>query len=142
MSQSVTPEGDRAVVVRFVLNGLVATAMHYAVLVTLIETGAVQSAGVANAAASIVGITASYIGSRKFVFASRAPVASTLPSFLLIYVAVAMLHFVVLWLWTDRAGFNYSVGFVLATALSTCLTFIGNRYLVFNGGGQPRSRRS
>lgn len=117
--------------VRFALNGLAATAIHFAVLVVLIEIARVPSAGLANGMAAVVGIAASYLGNRALVFRSEAPHAQTLPKFLAVYAGAAMLHATVLWVWTDRAGLPYPAGFVLATGLSVALTYFANKLIVF-----------
>ena len=41
------------------------------------------------------------------------------------------MHGGVLWLWSDIGGFDYRIGFILATSLQFVLSFFGNRYLVF-----------
>lgn len=124
--------------VRFVINGVVATAVHYTTLVVLMEFVELASAGLANALAAIVGITASYIGNYKQVFRSNAAHSATLPRFLGVYAAVAGLHGVALAIWTDLFGFRYHLGFVIATGLSVALTFMANRWLVFPpGSGKP-----
>jgi putative flippase GtrA len=81
---------------RFLVNGLAATGVHYGVLSLLIEVARMKSAGLANGAAALFGIAASYLGSRYFVFGSGETVARTLPRFLLVYGAVACLHTAVL----------------------------------------------
>lgn len=116
---------------RFVANGLFATAVHYLVLRSLVEFGGVASVGVANGLAAIVGIAASYLGNRTFVFRSADGVAGTLPKFLVVYAAVALTHFGFLTLWSDIWRLDYTVGFLIATAASTVLSFLANRYFVF-----------
>jgi putative flippase GtrA len=118
--------------VRFVLNGLVATAVHYAVLVTLIEFVRVESAGLANGIAAVFGISASYLGNRILVFQSRASHSRTLPRFLLVYCLVTLLHAGVLAIWTDYEKLPYTLGFLLATAMSLLLTYFSNRNFVFS----------
>lgn len=118
---------------RYVVNGLFATAVHYAVLNFNIHVLGFASAGLANGVASIFGITASFIGNRYFVFrggrtASCAPQAVR---FVVLYVAIALLHTGVMWLWADYLGFDYRVGFLIATGLQFLLSFIGNKLLVF-----------
>lgn len=116
---------------RFVLNGLAATAVHYAVLTTLIEVVHIRSAGIANGIAALFGISASYLGNKLLVFRSDARHARTLPRFLLIYVLVALLHAGVLAVWTDLGGMPYTIGFLIATCGSILLTYFGNRIFVF-----------
>lgn len=79
-------------VLRFVLNGLFATAVHYAVLAGLVEGAGMASAAVANALAAVCGIAVSYFGNRSFVLRSRAPHRRAGPRFLAGYAAVVALH--------------------------------------------------
>ena len=117
---------------RYVINGLFATAVHYLVLNFNVQTLGFPSAGLANGVASVFGITVSFLGNRYFVFrggrtASFAPQAAR---FLILYVLIALLHTGVMWLWADYSGFNYRVGFVIATGLQFLLSFVGNRRYV------------
>ena len=119
--------------IRFVVNGLVATAVHYAVLTFNLEVLGFGSAGVANLCAAVVGIATSFLGSRYYVFAGCARQA-WLPQaikFSGLYGAMAMLHWLVLRLWTDRLGLDYRLGFVIATGLQVALSYLGNKFLVF-----------
>lgn len=116
---------------RFVLNGVAATIVHYTVLSSLIEIAHLPSVGVANGIASLFGISASYLGNKLFVFCSDQQHTRTLPRFVAVYVLVALLHALVLAVWTDLAGLPYTVGFLIATAGSMILTFFCNRFFVF-----------
>lgn len=116
---------------RFVVNGVAATIVHYTVLSTLIEVAHLPSAGAANGIASLFGISASYVGNKLFVFCSEQQHTRTLPRFVAVYVLVALLHAIVLAIWTDLAGLPYPVGFLIATAGSMVLTFFSNRTFVF-----------
>lgn len=117
---------------RFVANGLVATAFHYAVLTFNLRVLDMPSAGVANFIAAWFGIAASFIGNRFFVFPHRAgPVARQAARFLALYAAMACVHGLLLFAWTDVFHLNYTAGFVLATALQTVLSYLGNKLFVF-----------
>jgi putative flippase GtrA len=54
--------------VRYVINGFVATAVHYAALILCLHALEFRSAGFGNLCAATVGITASFLGSRYYVF--------------------------------------------------------------------------
>jgi putative flippase GtrA len=117
----------------FVVNGLAATGVHYATLLFLLEVTRVPSAGLANGLASIVGITASYLGNRLVVFRSTASAKATLPRFLALYAALAVFHAGFLAMWSDRLGLPYGWGFILSTGIATAMSYLGNRYFVFAG---------
>jgi putative flippase GtrA len=119
-------------VVRYVLNGVLATAVHYGVLMLNIEVFGFRSAGMANAVAALFGISASFLGSRYFVF--QHTVGSfhrQALGFGLLYGATAALHGLCLWLWTDRHGLDYRAGFVIVTAMQMALSYVGNKFLIF-----------
>ncbi len=118
--------------VRYVVNGMAAAGVHYAALLFNLNVLAVPSAGLANLLAALVGITASFLGSRYFVFRGHAE--GLLPQaakFGLLYGAIALLHGLVLHLWTDLAHFDYRIGFLLALFLQVALSYWGNKRLVF-----------
>jgi putative flippase GtrA len=117
---------------RYLINGLVATAIHYGVLWFNIEVLHLPLAGVANAIAAVFGIAVSFLGSRYFVFrGSEGSVTRQGALFLMVYVGIAMLHALVMYAWTDRLGHDYRVGFLLATALQMAFSFLANKFLVF-----------
>jgi putative flippase GtrA len=121
-----------AQVVRFGVNGLLATAVHFGVLTFNLKVLEMPSAGLANLLAAVAGIAASFIGSRYFVFRQRTELWITQAArFVVLYAAIACLHGLVLYVWTDRAGWDYRAGFLVATVLQTLCSFVGGKLLVF-----------
>lgn len=119
-------------ILRYIINGLVATAVHYGVLTFGVEVLLIPSAGVANFLAALCGITTSFLGSRYFVFQkAEDPILVQAIKFAGLYGAIAVLHFAILLVWTDWAGFDYRIGFLLATILQIAMSYIGNKVLVF-----------
>jgi len=117
---------------RYVINGLVATAVHFLVLSLLIEGVQIGSAGAANFIAAGFGITASFLGNRFFVFEhARGPLAYLAVRFLLLYAGIAIVHGITLAVWTDWLALDYRIGFLLATFLQFALSYSGNRWWVF-----------
>lgn len=118
---------------RFVVNGVLATAIHYGVLTFNLKVLGVPSAGVANFIAAWFGITASFIGSRFFVFRRKeAPLLQQAAKFLALYASIACLHGLLLFVWTDTFHLDYTAGFAIATVLQTALSYLGNKLLVFS----------
>jgi putative flippase GtrA len=118
---------------RYVVNGLVATAVHFAVLSFNLKVWVLPSAGVANFIAAFFGIATSFVGSRYFVFKKRSEsIFSQAIKFACLYGVIAILHGLVLYCWTDRWGYDYRLGFLLATLLQISLSYVGNKTLVFN----------
>jgi hypothetical protein len=48
-----------------------------------------------------------------------------------LYAAIAVLHGLVLYFWTDKLRLDYRYGFLLATVLQVVLSYCGNKKLVF-----------
>lgn len=123
---------DRAEITRYVMNGLLATGVHYSVLTFNMQVYGMQSAGLANLIAAVFGITASFLGSRYFVFKKhQEPIVNQAMAFGILYASIACLHGVVLYGWTDVYKFDYRIGFLIATALQIVLSYTGNKILVF-----------
>ncbi len=124
--------GVQPQVLRYLLNGLAATLVHYSVLSLNLHLFDFRSAGVANLVAAVFGIGASFLGSYFYVFAGAGgPILSRLSRFVALYAAIAVLHGAVLWVWTDHYRADYRIGFVLATVLQMAFSFFGNKHLVF-----------
>jgi len=118
--------------VRYVINGVVATGVHFGVLTLNLKVLGMTSAGLANLIAAIAGSTSNFLGSRYFVFsAGYRPLFQQATKFVLLYATIASLHGLVLFGWTDVMRFDYRIGFVLATGLQFVLTYWGNNRWVF-----------
>lgn len=123
---------DLRQLLRYVVNGLVATVVHFAVLSVLVEVVHLPSKGAANLLAAIVAISVSFLGNRYFVFAAtQARASGQLWRFLLLYAAIALLNGGLMALWSDLLKYDYRVGFVLISIIQFILSFLGNRLLVF-----------
>jgi len=115
-----------------VVNGLVATAVHFSVLTFNLQVMKIPSAGVANFLAAVVGITVSFLGSRYFVFrAKERSLVGQAWKFIVLYGTLALLQGGVLFLWTDWLKYDYRLGFLLATGLQMVVSYFGNKRLVF-----------
>jgi putative flippase GtrA len=118
---------------RYGINGFLATLIHYAVLTINLNIFLMSSAGMANLIASIFGITFSFIGNRYFVFnEADGSLLKQVIRFSSLYGTIAILHGLVLLLWTDWFRFDYRIGFLIATALQVSLSYVGNKKMVFN----------
>jgi len=117
---------------RYLINGLVATAVHFVVLTFNLKVLGWGSAGVANLVAAVFGITASFVGSRYFVFqGSREPLFKQVYRFIFLYATIALLHGVLMWAWADHYRLNYIAGFVVATGMQVLCSYWGNKRMVF-----------
>lgn len=119
-------------IIRYILNGLLATGVHYGILNFNIHIVGFQSYGIANFIAAIFGITCSFLGSRYFVYKGHTnSLKSQILRFGLLYTFLALLHGFVLYIWSDMYNLSYHIGFLLATFLQISLSYIGNKVLVF-----------
>ncbi len=124
---------DRNEVIRYIINGVVATVIHYTILTINIEVLDMKSAGAANLIAAVFGITVSFFGSRYFVYKGHnGTIVNQAVKFGFLYAFIALLHGLVLFVWTDMYDFSYHIGFLVATILQVSLSYIGNKVLVFN----------
>jgi putative flippase GtrA len=118
--------------VRYLINGVVATAVHYGVLLFNIEVLHIPLAAIANAIAAVFGIAASFIGSRYFVFrGQQGSLVKQGALFVLLYVLIAALHAGIMYLWADWLGYDYRIGFLLATGVQMAFSFVANKFVVF-----------
>ncbi len=127
--------------IRHILNGLFATAVHFAVLSFNLLVLDIQYAGLANMIAAVFGASASFVGSRYFVFraAKDSPVRQAL-SFATLYAVIALLHGLILYVWTDVNGLDYRLGFVLATCVQVFISYFGNMAWVFRSNKSREAR--
>jgi putative flippase GtrA len=117
---------------RYLVNGMVATGIHFSVLVFNIRVLELQSAGLANFIAAVFGIISSFIGSRYFVFPdARNDIYAQATKFGAMYCVFAIFHGAVLAMWTDVLQNDYRLGFLLATAMQVVGSYFGNKFLIF-----------
>jgi putative flippase GtrA len=117
---------------RFLLNGLAATAVHYSVLHVCIELLHVPLAAMGNGIAALFGIAASFLGNRYFVFRGQSRSAVRQGSlFVVVYATIALLHTLLMLVWADWLGLDYRIGFVLITGVQMVVSFLINKFLVF-----------
>lgn len=117
---------------RYAINGLIATAVHFGALKFGLEVLRFESAGMANMLAAMFGIAASFLGSRYYVFpGSQARITQQFAKFAGLYGLIAVIHGIVLFLWTDWQGWDYRPGFLVATAFQVAGSYLGNKFWVF-----------
>jgi putative flippase GtrA len=123
---------DTSQIARYFVNGLTATAVHFAVLTLNLRALGFRSAGIANLLAAIVGISVSFLGNRYWVFRKQGEsILDQAAKFGLLYGLIACLHGAVLCGWSDVMHFDYRSGFLIATCMQMVLSYLGNRALVF-----------
>ena len=117
---------------RYIINGLVATAVNFVALSFFILLFGHGLAWLASVLASSIGITASFLGSRYFVFPGGKGTAVVQAwRFVCVYAATACVHASVLFLWTDTFGWDWRIGFIIATSLQVVVSYSANKFFVF-----------
>jgi len=117
---------------RYVVNGLLATAVHFSILTLNMQVFEMHSAALANGLASIVGISVSFIGSKFYVFRKYGgKIAGQALKFFILYACIASIHVGILFLWSDFLGFRYQIGFIIAIIFQVGMSFFGNKLIVF-----------
>ncbi|MEH6515305.1 MAG: GtrA family protein [Halioglobus sp.] len=121
-----------AEIFRYILNGVLATIVHFSVLYLNIEVLGFESAGLSNLVAALFGISASYLGNRYFVFKrTDESFAKQAGLFVGLYSLIALGHGFILFTWTDIYLLDYRIGFIIATGFQFLLSYTGNKILVF-----------
>ena len=127
---------------RFLAAGGTATAVHYALLVALVEPGLLPPTpatcvGYATAAALNYGLR------RRFVFRSRAPHRRTLPRYLVVLGAGFGLNGGLMALGAGLLGLPYAAVQVVATGLVTAWNFAAHRLWTFREAARaPRTEQA
>ena len=112
--------------------GAVATAVHYALLVVLVE-GTMLAPTAAAVAGAALGAAVAYVLNRRLAFAgTTAPHAQALPRFLLTAALGAACSGACVWAGTTLAGVHYLVAQAVATVLAMLLTYGVNRRWSFS----------
>lgn len=115
---------------RYGLIGGVATGVHYALLVALVE-GARTGPGPASASAAGVGAIVAYLLNRRYTFGAAAPHRRALPRFLLTATLGAAGNGLIVWSASAAWGWHYLAAQALATVTILFLTFQLNRRWAF-----------
>lgn len=114
----------------YALVGVLATAVHYLVLVMLVETAGIDS-GVAAGVGAVCGAFVAYAGNRRFTFASDAPHARALPRFLAVAAAGVASSAAFVHAGTEWLGLPYLLPQVAATACVFAGGYAVNRRWTF-----------
>lgn len=116
----------------YTVAGGIATAVHYAVLIALVELFGFSAAPSASMGA-LCGALVSYLVNRRMTFAgSSAGHFQALPRFMAIALLGALLNGVLVWLGVHLLAWHYLVAQGLATVLVMGLTFRLNRTWTFS----------
>lgn len=111
---------------RYLAVGALATAVHYALLLFLVERAG-QAAAPSAAIGAACGALAAYAGNRRFTFPGPAAHAQAMPRFLAVAACGAAAHGAIVWSGTEVAGLHYFPSQLVATLAVLCGGFVLNR---------------
>jgi putative flippase GtrA len=114
---------------RFAAFGAVATAAHYAVMLTLVEIAGVHPV-LATICGSCAGAVVSYTLNRRYTFDARPAFGSGLVKFLVVILIGAGINAGIVWL-LMRQGLYYMLAQVIATGIVLIWNFASARLVVF-----------
>ena len=119
------------VFLRYFLSGGMATAVHYALLLTLVELAGMPAATSAVMGA-LCGAVAAYAINRSVTFiSSTASHQQALPRFMLVAAGGAAINGALVWAGVRWLGWHYLVAQAMATMLVLGLTYHLNRSWTF-----------
>ena len=91
-----------------------------------------KSVAASSIIACLLGIFASFLGNKYIVFRSiSGNFSEQLFHFFLLYAFVAIFHGLFIFAWADLKGYNYRIGFVIATGLQFLITYNYNKGVIF-----------
>jgi len=118
--------------IRFVINGVIATSIHFLVLYLCVDFLKIAYYGISNFIGAILGTSYSFLGNKFFVFKnSNNNILVQSYKFILLYTCMAINHGIFLYIWSDICDYNYMLGFFLITIVNTILSFFINKYKIF-----------
>lgn len=121
----------KAQFVKFALVGGLATALHYAILVVLVE-GLRWPPVAATSVGFVVSALGNYLLNRRFTFRSQRRHVEAAPRFAVVAVVGFWINAGVVWLAFNAAGLHYLVAQVVATLATVGWTFGANRHWTFS----------
>jgi putative flippase GtrA len=120
--------------VRFSAVGAVNTIVGLMVICGLLYFARANPV-VANAGGYLAGFTVSYLLNSKWSFRSSAPGRLTLPRFVLVTLVAYLCNLLLLAILLRLPGADPYLSQALSIAVSTLVSFLGCRWLVFRRGG-------
>lgn len=122
---------------RFLLVGVVATAIHFAVLALGVESFGVRAAW-ASAAGFLISAVANYLLNYRFTFRSQALHTGAALRFACVLAVALALNIALMWLLTEEMGWPYLLAQVLTTLCVLVWNFCAHAAWTF---APPRTAR-
>lgn len=116
--------------ISFASIGLIGTAGHYAMLVSLVQFVHLSPV-IATTIGFVVGALINYVLNYHITFNSRKPHRETLTKFLLVAIAGAMLNTLIMMLGVSLLDLHYLIIQLFATGVVLLFNFLANRCWTF-----------
>lgn len=114
------------------MNGGFATAVHFFILLIVVETFSGVHIALANTIAGMGGVLSSFLGNKYFVFENDdGKIHHQAVKFIVLYIFIIMSHTLLISILTVVYGVDYRVSFVIASSLMLVLSFLSNKFMVF-----------
>jgi putative flippase GtrA len=114
----------------YLLTGVAATAVHYALLVAMVELAGLPAAPSAAFGAT-AGALVAYAANRRYTFPGSTPHGRALPRFLVVAAIGAAANGSIVWAGTELLYMHYLAAQLAATALVVWSGFTPNRRWTF-----------
>jgi putative flippase GtrA len=115
---------------KFATAGGIATSLHYAVLILLVQAAGIDPVA-ASGAGFAVGAVSSYLLNYRYTFASTKSHAKAFGRFITVALVGMLLNLLIMWLCIHWLQINYLLAQVLATGLVLIWSFGANRLWTF-----------
>jgi len=117
---------------RYVLNGFVATAVHYIFFNLFIYLNLFNYYATSNFLAAFIGIFSSFIGNRYFVFRRREHnLIRQYLTFLFMYTSILLIGSFAVLILSDFYKVNHQISFFAAALIQFFLSYYGNKFIIF-----------
>lgn len=120
---------------RFLSVGVIATAIHYAVLIALKESGLLSPTS-ASAVGFVISAVGNYLMNYHFTFRSGRKHTEALPRFASVALAGLALNALTMETLSAKMGLHYLLAQVVATGLVLVWNFAANRWWTFRATHQ------
>lgn len=124
-----TSQNTQQEIFRFIATGLTAVATDFGSYLFMLD---IVSADIAKGSSFILGSVVAYFMNKIWTFGNNEAVMSTLVHFILLYSLTFMANVAVNHISLIYISELMVIGFILATATSTILNFIGMKFWVFS----------
>lgn len=123
--------GVETIFVRYAVSGVVAAAVHFGVMILLVESFAIVPT-LASAIGFCVAVFTNYRLQYHWTFMAAGSHGVTFARYLLVTLVTLFVNTALLWALTEVAGIHYLIAQLVATATVVSLNFTINYRYTFN----------